>query len=124
VDKLRYRNESIEITPSLYPLQLLLFECVLQALEGLEGLEGLRNVSQQLHCDWQMTSEFPFKDTSTMRTHCHHPVLPFSLQPLACWKASSDVGDSPLYANEDSPFLIQVHTLQILFMSLIYCWLH
>jgi hypothetical protein len=29
-----------------------------------------------------------------------------------------------LYANEDSPFLIQVHTLQILFMSLIYCWLH
>ena len=23
--------------------------------------------------------------TSTTRTHCHHQVLPFSLQPLTCW---------------------------------------
>jgi hypothetical protein len=87
------RNEPIFHT-LLYPLQFLVFKCVLQALEGLEML---RNVSQRLHCNWQMTSEFLFKDTSTTRTHCHHEVLPFSLQPLTCWKTSSDVGDSPLY---------------------------
>ena len=104
---LLHRNEPI-FTPSLYPLQFLPFKCVLQALEGMEGL---RNVSQRLHCNWQMTSEFPFKDTSTTRTHCHHQVLPFSLQPLTCWKTSSDVGDSivGLSAIDDSPFPIQVH---------------
>ena len=88
---LLHRNEPIIHT--LYPLQFLLFKCVLQALEGLEEL---RTVSQRWHCNWQITSEFPFKNTSTTPTLCHHQVLPFSLQPLTCWKTSSDVGDSPL----------------------------
>jgi len=62
---------SLFFTPSLYLPQFLLFKCILQALEGLEEL---RTVSQRLQCNWQMTSEFPFKDTSTTRTHCHQQV--------------------------------------------------
>jgi len=57
-------------TPSLYPLQFLLFNGVLQALEGLEGL---RNVSQHLHCNWQMTSESPFKNTAPRALHTLPP---------------------------------------------------
>jgi len=103
-------------TPSLCPLQFLLFKCVLQALEGL------RNMSQHLHCNWQMISE-------SLQRHKHHThILPppgFTLlfaaldvleEIIRCW-VPSIVG---LSAIDDSPFPIQVHTLKILFIGLIY----
>ena len=66
---LLHRNDPL-FTPSLYPLQFLFFKCVLQALEGLEGP---RNVLQRLHCNWQMTSESPFKNTAPRALHTLPP---------------------------------------------------
>ena len=106
---LLHRNEP-NLHTLLYPLQFLLIKCVLQALEGLEGL---RNVSQRLHCNWQMTSGSPSK---TRAPRAHNATTCFTLLFAAldvlegiirCWGLSI-VG---LSAIDDSPFPIQVHTL-------------